>query len=78
MGDPRLQEEYVQKELKQIYEQRPDFATIREKYLNKLSIEDLNEFDNIIREIMYADGEPDNKENLFYHMEWRSYISNRR
>ena len=77
LGDPKLQEEYVQKELSFVFQNRPKFRVIKKQYLDKLSFDDLNEFDEIIREIIYADGEPDAKESNFYNTQWRTYLNRR-
>lgn len=77
IGNPQLQQEYIQKELKEIFEKHPGFGEIKAKYLDKLKLEDLRKIDNYILQIIFYDGEVDNNESSFYNEQWEPYLLTR-
>lgn len=77
LGDPNLQEEYVKNELKKIFQTQPNFETIKKRYLDKLSLEDVKKLDEIIRDFMYVDDVVHDNEINFYDHQWQPYLNRR-
>ena len=77
LGDPKLQEEYVRKELSGIFQTRANLEKIKERYLDKLPPDDLKELDEVIRAVIYADGVVDDNEINFYDHQWQPYLNRR-
>lgn len=77
LGDPKLQEEYVQKELSEVFQTRPNLEKIKERYLDKLPPDDLKELDEVIRAVIYSDGVVDDNEKNFYDNQWQPYLNSK-
>ena len=78
-GDLHFQEEYVQKEVLMVYQTKPNFEQIKSLYLEKMKYEELNETDEIIRNILFACGDkPTKEEELFYNNQWMPYYESRK
>ena len=78
-GDLHFQEEYVQREILNVYETKPNFEEIRSLYLDKMNYEDLKETDEVIKSILYAcSDKPTNEEEIFYENQWLPYFESRK
>lgn len=78
LGNPNLHEEYVKKELQKIFSEHPNFYKIKISYLDKLNEDDLNEFNDIISNLIWDDGIETEEESNFYNNEWLPYCNSRR
>ena len=74
LGHENFLREEVKHEIQQIHQQNLDFYTIRTKYLDKVSFEELHYIDDIIKEVMNADQTVSKEEKHFYENQWMTYF----
>ena len=74
LGHENFLREEVKHEMQQIYQQNLDFYTIRTKYLDKVSFEELHYVDEILQKVMKADHTISKEERNFYEKDWMPYF----
>lgn len=71
-------EPQVKATYKEILETTPDFETIKNKYLNCLTVEQLNAIDAFIKDIIKIDSVVEEEEESFYKEQWIPYLNARK
>lgn len=74
LGYKNFSSEKIKQEIQKIYQLNDSFYTIRMKYLDKVSFEELRYVDEIIREAMNADKMVSKEEKYFYENQWMPYF----
>lgn len=78
LGNPnsKLLEPYVRSENKKIIDSNPSFYQIKEKYLSKLSGEDLKLIDDFLEDVV-EEGDYISACHQFYNNDWKNYLNDK-
>ena len=74
LGNGELRSEAVRHEIQRISLKQYDFDEIKVRYLDKVTIEEIEYVDNVIQGVMDADGTVSEKERQFYVTTWQPYL----
>ena len=74
LADADLSSEAVMQEIDRIYQKKQSFLEIRMKYLDKISVAELEYVDSVIKGVIEADGQISEKEQRFYNNTWLPYV----
>lgn len=72
--DSSLVSDKLKKEYDSIFKEKPDFRTVKSKYLKKVSVLHLQELDDFVQNVINADEVRTKEEEDFYNNEWLPYI----
>lgn len=74
LGHERLRSEEIRHEIQSIYQNNYNFYEIRARYLDKVSLAEIEVIDDVINGVMEADGSVSEKEKQFYVTTWQPYV----
>jgi len=74
LGNGELRSEAVRHEIQRISLKQYNFYEIRVRYLDKVSVEEIEYVDSVIQGVMDADGTVSDKEKQFYITTWQPYL----
>ena len=74
IGHEKLRSEGIRNEIQTINAHKYTFYEIKVRYLDKVSVSEIEVFDEIITGVMNADGTISEKERQFYETTWKPYV----